>query len=58
MDKLKKYINELNLEGKAQFEKDCGTSINYLRCAMSGGVVFGAVLCKSIERASKGVVTR
>lgn len=40
------------------FACECGTSIGYLRKALSKGQVLGASLCVLIERASNGEVTR
>lgn len=58
MDKLKKYINGLSREEQDQFAALCGTTIGYLRRAMSGGVQFEPERCADIEKASGGAVTR
>lgn len=58
MDKLRKYINALSKRDAEDFAIRLGTTIGYLRRAISGGVLLGEKLCTSIEVESLGEVTR
>lgn len=58
MEELKKYINGLSKQEAENFATRCGTTIGYLRRAISGGVLLGEKLCSSIEVESGEVVTR
>ena len=58
MDKLKNYINGFSKDEQNAFADLCGTSIGYLRRAISGGVKFSPELCCLIETNSHHAVTR
>ena len=58
MKKLLDYLNGLAKENRQKFSKAVGTTENYLRRAISGGVTFPAETCVAIERATGGQVTR
>ncbi len=58
MDKLKSLLRQMPLEEQAQFCFACGTTLGYVRKALSVGAVFGPALCVSIERESKDLITR
>lgn len=55
---LRQYLNGLAPNDQAAFAKRCGTTIGYMRKAISTGQRFGATLCVEIERATMGTVTR
>ena len=56
MDKLRSYINSLSAEARDDFARRCGTSIGYMRKAISVDQKFGAELCVLIERESRRAV--
>ena len=58
MEKLLQYLNALPPDERALFAGRCGTSVSYLRKAVSVGQLLGPALCVSIERASGGQVRR
>jgi len=58
MDKLLQYLNAASDAEREQIRAQCGTSIGYLRKAISVRHRIGAELCVSIERATDGAVTR
>ena len=58
MDKLLKYINDLAGLSKDIFATKCGTSIGYLRKAISKGSLLSPALCVLIEKNSDMKVTR
>ncbi len=58
MDKLRKFLNSLNRTEQDAFAALVGTSIGYLRKAISTGATPRPELCVAIERAASGVVTR
>ena len=58
MEKLLQYLNALPPDERDLFAGRCGTSVSYLRKAVSLGQVLGPALCVSIERASGGRVCR
>lgn len=58
MKKLLAYLNNLSIEQRLAFEKACGTTIGYLRKAVSVNQKLGAEICVAIEQASSGAVTR
>ncbi|KHO34830.1 antirepressor protein Cro [Enterobacter sp. FB] len=58
MEKLRTYLNSLSLEEQREFASRCGTSIGYLRKALSKNHELGAALCVLIEKFSNGTVTR
>ncbi|WP_033750837.1 YdaS family helix-turn-helix protein [Pantoea sp. NGS-ED-1003] len=58
MNELRIYLNSLSLDEQKDFATKCGTSIGYLRKALSKNHELGAALCVLIEKASSGEVTR
>lgn len=56
MEKLRQYLNDLNKAGREQYAAACGTTVGYLRKAISAGQSLGADLCIALERESKGAV--
>jgi DNA-binding transcriptional regulator YdaS (Cro superfamily) len=58
MDKLLKYINSLPPDAREKFAAACGTTVGYLRKAVSRRQVLGNPLSFAIETASEGQVTR
>lgn len=57
MDDLRRYLNSMPACAQANFARDCGTSIGYLRKALSKGQRLGEGLCIDIDRATAGQVT-
>lgn len=57
MEKLRSYLNSLTPADQSLFARRCGTTIEYLRKAISKGQVFRSALCINIERESGGIVT-
>jgi len=58
MNELRIYLNNLSLDEQRVFAIKCGTTIGYLRKALSKNHDLGPALCVLIEKASFGVVTR
>ncbi|MGY3911017.1 hypothetical protein ACW5XW_08340 [Aeromonas piscicola] len=58
MNELRSYLNSLSLDEQRDFSCRCGTSVGYLRKAISKNQVLGAALSVLIETHSAGVVTR
>lgn len=58
MNELRLYLNSLSQEEQKAFASECGTTIGYLRKALSKNHELGAALCVLIEKASSGEVTR
>lgn len=58
MEKLKIFLNSLTLVEQRNFAEKCGTTLAYLRKAISKKSVLGTEICVAIERESKGEVTR
>lgn len=58
MDKLLKFINSLSKDAREAFADACGTSIGYLRKAVSSGQTLSAATCVAVERESNRQVTR
>lgn len=56
MEKLRIYLNTLTPAEQRAFGVACGTSIGYLRKAISNKQKFGGDLCVQIEKASKRAV--
>lgn len=56
MKALRKYLNGLSPAEQIAFAKRCGTSVGYLRKAISAQQRIGESLAISIERESDGVV--
>ena len=58
MEELRQYINSLSLEQRALFEQSCGTTIGYLRKAISVGTRLDGALARKIDEASFGKVRK
>lgn len=58
MNKLRAYLNRLNMAQREQFCFECQTSLGYLRKALSAKHRLGPALCTAVERATRGDVTR
>lgn len=57
MEELRLYLNSFHWKSR-EFATKCGTSIGYLRKALSRNHELGAALCVLIEKFSNGEVTR
>jgi DNA-binding transcriptional regulator YdaS (Cro superfamily) len=57
MDKLLAYLNSLPLVEQTNFASRCGTSVGYLRKAVSAGQKLGESLCIALERESSRAIT-
>ncbi|HGJ5884257.1 transcriptional regulator [Arsenophonus sp.] len=58
MEELRIYLNSLSLEQQHIFAKACGTSLGYLRKAISKDQKLGAELCVCIELISDKAISR
>ncbi|MBG6243339.1 MAG: Cro/Cl family transcriptional regulator [Candidatus Symbiopectobacterium sp. Dall1.0] len=58
MEELRIYLNSLSLEEQRSFAQSCGTSVGYLRKAISTEQKLGAELCVRIEIASNKAILR
>jgi DNA-binding transcriptional regulator YdaS (Cro superfamily) len=58
MKKLLAYLNSLSLEERQRFEAATGTTVAYLRKAVSAKQKLGAEICVAIERATGGTILR
>ncbi len=56
--KLRAFLNALPPKDQADFATRCGTSLGYLRKAISINQRLGHALCVAIERESDKLVTR
>lgn len=56
MDKLRSFLNSIDIVEQRVFAERCGTTINYLRNAMSSKKRIGETICINIERESEKVV--
>jgi DNA-binding transcriptional regulator YdaS (Cro superfamily) len=56
MNELQAFLNGLLPSAQAAFAARCGTTIGYLRKAISKGQTLGEALCINIERESAGRV--
>lgn len=56
MEHLLQYINSLAPHEREDFASRCGTTIGYLRKAISAKKPLGESLCINIDRESDGVV--
>ena len=57
MSDLRRFLNDLPKEEQLRFCDKCGTSLGYLRKALSTGQLLGESLCINIDRESAGRVT-
>ena len=58
MEKLRMYLNSLAPDEQRAFAIICGTTIGYLRKAISEGQIINPITCVNIEQESKNKVTR
>lgn len=58
MDELRAYLKTLNPVEQAAYASRCGTTIGYLRKALSVGNRFGGALCRRLDEESNGAVPR
>ena len=58
MNELRLYVNSLSPDEQKAFASQCGTTIGYLRKALSKNHELGPALCVLIENASAKAVTR
>lgn len=58
MEQLRIFLNSLSVSEQESFAKRCGTSIGYLRKALTKSTKLGAALCVAIEKNSNSKVTR
>ena len=58
LDRLRLYINSLSVQDQKFFEQRLGTTINYLRNAITNKKRFDGELCVKIEVESYGNVKR
>ena len=58
MKKLLAYLNSLSPEERQRFEAATGTTVAYLRKAVSAKQKLGAEICVAIEKATGGKVSR
>lgn len=58
MNELRAFLNTLSQQEQREFSLRCGTTISYLRKAISKKSVLGAELCVRIEKESSNAVTR
>ena len=56
MDKLRLYLNSLTPTDQAAFAQRCGTTVGYLRKAISMSAMLGEGLCIAVERESGGAI--
>jgi DNA-binding transcriptional regulator YdaS (Cro superfamily) len=56
MDKLRTFLNSMTPDRQEEFARLCGTTIGYLRKAISAGQQLGESLCINIDRESAGRV--
>jgi len=58
MEKLLALINSLTPPEQIALANRCGTTVGYLRKAVSKGQLLGPSLCVAIEKGTDGKVTR
>jgi DNA-binding transcriptional regulator YdaS (Cro superfamily) len=56
MESLRSYLNSLTVDQQHAFAVSCGTTVGYLRKAISKNQRFDAALVVAIERESSSVV--
>ena len=57
MKSLLEFLNALDMQSREDFASRCGTTLGYLRKAISTNQQLGEGLCINIDRESKGKVT-
>jgi hypothetical protein len=58
MDTLRQYLNSIPTEDQAAYAKRAGTTIGYLRKALSKGQRFDGALARALDEESAGHVSR
>jgi hypothetical protein len=58
METLRAYLKTLTPDEQAAFAKRCGTSIGYLRKALSTGPKLDGALVRKLSEASAGAVVK
>ena len=58
MENLRAYLNAMSPDKQADFARLCGTTIRYLRKAISLRIRLGPMFCVGIERETRALVTR
>jgi len=58
MESLRTFLNSLDSESQAAFAASCGTTIGYLRKAISTGQILSAGVCAQIELQTSRAVRR
>ena len=58
MENLRAYLNAMAPDEQAEFARLCGTTIRYLRKAISLRIRLGPLFCVGIERETCALVTR
>jgi hypothetical protein len=58
MEKLREYLNSLPIEKQHDYAKKCGTTIGYLRKALSERPRMDGALCRLLDENSSGIVPR
>lgn len=56
MDELLAYLKSLDAEEREAFSIRCGTTVGYIRKAVSTRQKFGEALCIAIERETHGKI--
>jgi DNA-binding transcriptional regulator YdaS (Cro superfamily) len=56
MDKLRTFLNSMTPDQQEEFARRCGTTIGYLRKAISAAQQLGESLCINIDCESNGAV--
>lgn len=56
MSKLLTFLNTLDTDEQERFARRCGTSVGYIRKAVSSGQKFGPSLCLRFEKETGGAV--
>lgn len=57
MDELQKFLKAMPPDDRESFATRCGTTLGYLRKAISTGQQLGEKLCVNIDRESGGVIS-
>lgn len=58
MENLRSYLNSLTPVQQEEYAKASGTTIGYLRKAISVGTAFDGALCRLLDENSSGAVPR
>lgn len=58
MEQLRIHLNGLSQENQKSFSDSCGTTIGYLRKAISANDLLNPITCVQIEKISNGIVSR